>query len=52
MAIKRLISEDQKKQINDTALLRQKKHVNLDAGDIKKLVIALAIKAGLLRTEV
>ena len=49
MAIKRLISEDQRKDVRDTAIVRAKKQVDLTDTDIRKLVVIMARKMGLLR---
>jgi len=48
MAGKRLISEEQQKDLKDIANLKEKKHVDLTAQDIKKLVIVMAKRMGLL----
>lgn len=49
MAIKRLITEDQKKEIRDTAAIRAKQKADLNNNDIKDLVIIMARRMGLLK---
>ena len=49
MAGKRLISDEQLKDLKDIANLREKKHSDLTTEDIKKLIIVMAKRMGLLR---
>ncbi len=49
MAIKRLITEEQKKNLRDTAPIRAKAKADLNNNDIKELVIIMASRMGLLK---
>lgn len=51
MSIKRLVSQDRKIEISKVSAIRAKKEVDIDANDIKKLVIIMAKKMGLLSKE-
>jgi hypothetical protein len=49
MPPRRIISGEHRAEIKEVADLREKKHADLTAGDIKRLVIIIAKKAGLLK---